>query len=143
VADWKQPIHIDDIEWFATAPECCRVMADLHRLEQLPGMEPLSKGLRINAGIQYDKETWKSVAFKGGSEPGVINLTYLLERKDGRWFALSVGWNNSKQALEEARAVDLAGRGFGILAKEGMPEPDRPAKEEKKPDRPRELNDGT
>jgi beta-lactamase class A len=142
-SNWQEPIHIDDVEWFATAPECCRVMADLRRIEQLPGMEPLSKALRINAGIEYDKETWKSVAFKGGSEPGVMNLTYLLERKDGRWFALSVGWNNSKEALEEARAVELAGKGFGILAKEGMPEQAKPAKEEKKPARPRELNDGT
>jgi beta-lactamase class A len=121
-AEWKLPIQIDNVEWFATAPECCQVMADLRRIEQLPGMEPMSKALRINPGMPFDEKVWKSVAFKGGSEPGVMNLTFLLERKDNRWFALSVGWNDSEKALDEARLVELAGKGVAILEKDGNKE---------------------
>ena len=62
-------MHITDLEWFATAPDMCRLMADLHRLEQLPGMEPLGHSLRINPGLQFDSALWRSVAYKGGSEP--------------------------------------------------------------------------
>jgi hypothetical protein len=137
-AEWKLPIQIDNVEWFATAPECCQVMADLRRLEQLPGMEPMSKALRINPGMPFDKTVWKSVAFKGGSEPGVMNLTFLLERKDSRWFALSVGWNDSENALDEAKLVELAGRGVAILEKDGVKGakeelPAKPATSKKKP----------
>lgn len=146
ITDWKDPIHIDDIEWFATANECCRVMADLHRLEQQPGMEPLGHALRINPGIPFDKETWKSVAFKGGSEPGVLNLTWLLERKDGKWYALSVGWNDSKKALDQNKLIELAQKGVSILEQDGKDRKAQPAKAEKgapkKGEGPRELNDG-
>ena len=69
-AEWKLPIQIDNVEWFATAPECCQVMADLRRLEQLPGMEPMSKALRINPGMPFDKEVWRERGLsRSGSEP--------------------------------------------------------------------------
>jgi hypothetical protein len=145
--EWKTAIQIDNVEWFATAPECCQVMADLRRIEQLPGMEPMSKALRINPGMPFDKEVWKSVAFKGGSEPGVMNLTFLLQRKDSRWFALSVGWNDSENALDEAKLVELAGKGVAILEKDGVkgakedaPPPAKAPGDKKKPNH---LNDGT
>ena len=86
-------------------------------------MEPLSKALRINPGIPFNNETWKSVAFKGGSEPGVMNLTFLLERKDSRWFALSVTWNDSDKPLAEDRLIELAQKGVAILEKDGVPKP--------------------
>lgn len=150
VKEWKDPMHIDDIEWFATAPECCRVMADLHRLEQLPGMEPLGHALRMNSGIPFDKETWKSVAFKGGSEPGVLNLTWLMERNDGKWYALSVGWNDTKKTVDQNKLVELAQKGVAILEKDGKEDRKNakaePVKAEKpapkKAEGPRELNDG-
>jgi hypothetical protein len=142
VPGWKSPIEIEHVEWFATAPECCRVMADIRRLEQLPGMEPLGKSLRINPGMPFDKETWKSVAFKGGSEPGVMNLTWLLERKDGKWYALSVGWNDSEEALKEDRLVELAGKGVAILEKDGKEKDAPPKAAPKDKNAPRDLNDG-
>jgi hypothetical protein len=146
VPEWKTPLHIQDIEWFATATECCRVMADLHRLELQPGMEPLGKALRINPGMPFDKDMWKSVAFKGGSEPGVENLTWLLERADGHWYTLSVTWNDKEKALDEPKLLELAGKGVAILANDGKKQPVQAAAaekpKEKKAQAPRELNDG-
>lgn len=114
---WKTPRQIDKIEWFASAQECCRVMADLARLEQLPGMEPLGHALRINPGLPLQGQGWSKIAFKGGSEPGVMNLTYLLTRADGRVFAASIGWNNTERPLDESRLVALMPRALELLAK--------------------------
>jgi len=80
-------------------------------------MEPLSRAIRINPGVPLDAAAWKSVAFKGGSEPGVLNLTFLMERADGRWFTLSAGWNNPEKAVEEARLIALVRAGVKILEK--------------------------
>jgi len=114
-AMWKAPYEIERVEWFASAMELCRVMADLHRLEQLPGMEPLRAMLRINPGLQFDPDMWTSVAYKGGSEPGVLNMTWLLERKDGRWFTVSIGWNDAKKDVDVRKMAEMAGAAVGLL----------------------------
>lgn len=116
---WKAPYYIDTIEWFATARECCRVMADLHRLELQPGMEPLKRILRLNPGLQFDSRKWPSIAYKGGSEPGVLNMTWMLERDDGRLMLLSFGWNDPAKDVDLKAAADLVGVAMGILAEEG------------------------
>ena len=118
---WKAPYEIERIEWFASAGECCRVMADLHRLEQQSGMQPLSHALRINPGLQFDAKVWPSVAYKGGSEPGVLNMTWLLTREDGKLFLVSIGWNNTKKEVDLKQAADLAGAGVALVAEEGEP----------------------
>ena len=118
VGNWKMPIAIDTLEWFASPRELCRVMADLHRLEQLDGMDPLGHALRINPGAALG-DAWASIGYKGGSEPGVINLTWLLERQDGRWFAMSIGWNDTNGPVDVNRAVRLATQASILLAREG------------------------
>lgn len=107
---WKSPRDIDSIEWFATAEECCRVMADLARRERIPGMEAIGHALRLNPGLPIDKARWPKIAFKGGSEPGVMNLTWLLTRDDGKVYAVSIGWNDPSAPLDESRLIGLAGR---------------------------------
>jgi hypothetical protein len=46
--------------------------------------------------------TWPYVAFKGGSEPGVLILTWLLTHSDGRSFMLSIVLNDSAKIDEAA-----------------------------------------
>jgi hypothetical protein len=79
-------------------------------------MERVGSILRKNPGIPHDPKVWKSVGFKGGSEPGVMTLTLLLERTDGRWFVLSAGWTNETELLEEPRLVEMVTRGMEMLA---------------------------
>jgi beta-lactamase class A len=118
VEKWKTPRHIDKIEWFASADDCCRLMADIARLEQLPGMEPLGHALRINPGLPPGGQRWSKIAFKGGSEPGVMNLTFLLTRDDGNLYAASIGWNDSEKPLDEAKLVGLMTRALELMGKE-------------------------
>jgi hypothetical protein len=126
---WDKPRHIDSLEWFASAKDCCRAMAKLREFEQFPGMQPLGKALRLNPGLALDRKRWKKVAFKGGSEPGVLNMTWLLERADGKWYAMSVGWNNPDQPLDEKPFYELCYQGLDLLSRDGV----APAAEEKAP----------
>ncbi|MFZ4576360.1 MAG: serine hydrolase, partial [Phycisphaerales bacterium] len=114
---WTKPIAVDKLEWFASCHDLCRAMAALRELEKREGLGPVGEALRINPGIPYKREAWKSVGFKGGSEPGVMNLTFLLERADGRWFVMSTGWSSPTETLEEARLVELAAKGLDLLEK--------------------------
>ncbi len=111
-----RPIAVERVEWFASCHDLCRAMMRLRELEQRPGLAPVGEILRANPGLPYDKSVWKSVGFKGGSEPGVMNLTFLLERHDGRWFALSAGWCSQTETLEESRLAELARKGMEMLA---------------------------
>ncbi len=91
---WKHPIAIDKVEWFCTPVECARVMARLRELARDPACAPLDEILGANPGISIDRTHWSRVYYKGGSEPGVLNLTWLLEDADGRTFVVTLGWNN-------------------------------------------------
>jgi hypothetical protein len=114
--NWKTPRHIDKIEWFASAEECCRVMADLYQREQRPGMEPVGHALRLNPGLDLSGQRWIKTAYKGGSEPGVMNLTFLLTRDDGQTYAASIGWNDTDKAIDEAKLAAIMTRALELLS---------------------------
>ena len=84
-----------DIEWFFTTQELCTLM---EQVKDLPLMS-------INPGVATPKN-WERVAFKGGSESGVLNLTTWLKTKQGKQYCVSATWNNNA-ALEEARFIRL------------------------------------
>ena len=66
-----------DIEWFYNAEELCELMEEVADL-------PL---MSINPGIANPKG-WERVAYKGGSEPGVMNLTTWLKGKNGKKYCV-------------------------------------------------------
>jgi beta-lactamase class A len=88
------PVAID-IEWFFTAEELCSLM---QTVKDLPLMS-------INPGIANAKD-WAHTAFKGGSEPGVLNLTTALQTKNGKQYCVVATWNHD-QVLDEKRFLSL------------------------------------
>jgi len=88
------PIALE-IEWFFSTQELCQLMATV---KDLPLMS-------INPGVALAQD-WQQVAFKGGSEPGVLNLTTWLQAKNGRQYCVSATWNDTK-VLDEARFFTL------------------------------------
>jgi beta-lactamase class A len=74
-----------DIEWFFTVKELCSLMGDVASL-------PLTS---INPGVA-DPAQWTHVSYKGGSEPGVLNLTTQLTSKTGKTYCVSATWNDTK-----------------------------------------------
>jgi hypothetical protein len=57
-------------------------------------------------GGVFDTSDWSRVAFKGGSEVGVLNLTTWLQAKNGKTYSVCVTWNHD-QALDETRLLTL------------------------------------
>lgn len=108
------PTYIDTIEWFASADDLCRVM---HWFKQQN--DPVVLGVMgINPGVTLPKEDFPYVGFKGGSEPGVLNFTWLLQLKGERWFAVSVSWNNTSEPVELEKLLPLAQSAMYLLASE-------------------------
>lgn len=110
-----QPSYIDSIEWFASAADLCRVMNWIRlNSESEPGMAARDI-LSINLGLAIPKDKWKYAGYKGGSESGVMNMTYLLQSSAGDWYALSASWNNPKAPVDQSKLVGLVGRGIQLI----------------------------
>jgi len=78
-----------EVEWFYSAQELCALMAQVAALDLV----------QINdAGIASAGE-WASVAYKGGSEPGVLNQTFQLTDQAGNRYCLSAT-RNAAQPFE-------------------------------------------
>lgn len=72
-----------DVEWFYSARELCTAL-------EAVGFDPAASA---NAA-QLDRAHWSRVAYKGGSEPGVINQSFLLEDLGGRRSCVVATWNH-------------------------------------------------
>lgn len=90
----SQPLA-PDIEWFFSTQELCQLITEVADL-------PL---MQINTGI-INADNWQQVAFKGGAEPGVLNLTTALKDDAGINYCVSATWND-QQPLEEYRFFNL------------------------------------
>ena len=86
-----------DVEWFASADDIARIFA---RIQALPDRTALDI-LAINPSLGDAGTRWTYAGYKGGSEPGVLNLSWLLQDKTGAWHVLSMGWNNARAAVDQ------------------------------------------
>jgi len=107
VGSYATPRHVADVEWFASTADLGRVMrwlllhtADAHAAD--------ARGiLSINPGLGFPEGQWKYVGYKGGSEPGVINMTFLLQSDSKQWLTVSATWNDPDKAVDETRFAAL------------------------------------
>jgi hypothetical protein len=105
-------VRIDTVEWFASAADLVRAM-DWLRLHADDGAKAI---LAISGGLpQQARAAVRYAGFKGGSEPGVANLTYLIQTRSGAWYAVSVGWNNPAAPVDANRLAGLAARAIQQL----------------------------
>jgi len=106
---WPGIYYIDQIEWFASAGDLCRALSYLQRAGTTGGMTPVLDAMSLNPGFAFDARDWAYVGYKAGFESGVNSVNWLLQRQDGRWFAVS-GIVNDEEALPNADALfQLAG----------------------------------
>ena len=106
----------DSVEWFATVAELCRAMDWLRREAIMQNDMTALEILGINPGVPVSK-TWKRICYKGGSEPGVMNMTYLLQHPDGTWYAVSGTWFKPTGGIDEARFAGLMERAIQLIEK--------------------------
>ena len=100
----KNPVAID-VEWFFTAQELCGMMSEVGNL-------PL---MSINSGLVNPKD-WQKFAFKGGSEPGVLNLTSWLQGKNGKNYCVVATWNNKNAPLDHGKFSQIYQQVISSLA---------------------------
>jgi beta-lactamase class A len=111
VQSLAKPNSIDTIEWFASAADLCRVMQwfDAHGSETVLGI------LAINPALNNRAEKFSYIGFKGGSDTGVLNFTWLLRQRGGAHYALSASWNNPDKAVDLAELMGLLNRAVDLL----------------------------
>jgi beta-lactamase class A len=96
-----------DIEWFASPRDLAglldRLAADQH--------ETARAIMSINTHLP-DRivSQWDYVGYKGGSEPGVLNLTWLLRDDAGNYWIATVGSNDPEAPVELATLETIARR---------------------------------
>lgn len=117
-ASWTRPRFIGEIEWFASATDLCAALRWLGEASSRNGLEPLRDILSINPGIPIDAAAWNWVGFKGGSEPGVLNLSWQLERADGRVFVVTASFNDDTALIDETAVIHLMMGAIDALATE-------------------------
>lgn len=114
-----KPAAIDTLEWFASPAQTAGLFDWLRREG---GQTPLSL-LAVNPGVDpATRAKFDYLGFKGGSEPGVITLNFLVKRKDGRWLAIAAGWRRGDAGVEEARFVQLLTRALVLVSDGKLPD---------------------
>jgi beta-lactamase class A len=101
------PELIDSIEWFASPEDLRRVLARIVALKDPTARQILAVSPSMAAPR---RQGFAYVGFKGGSEPGVLNFTWLLQKPSGEWWIATVGWNDPSKPVEAATLELLAQR---------------------------------
>jgi beta-lactamase class A len=97
VEDYPTAVTALDVEWYFSPRELCELMGKVHDL-------PL---MGINPGIAK-KSDWDRIAYKGGSEPGVISMTSWVS-KGPRSYCVSATWNDDKPLGDTAFTLAYSG----------------------------------
>lgn len=106
------PLAVDTIEWFASPAELAKLLRELTRPEHARARDLLATNRSLDP---VAAARWRYVGFKGGSEPGVLNLTWLLQDQAGRWHMLTVGRTNAAAPIGR-ETDDLAKRLLALAA---------------------------
>lgn len=91
-----------DVEWFASPRDEAAVLDWL----RTKGGERALEILAVNPGTP-SAGLFDYAGFKGGSEPGVIFMSWLVKTRKGNWYAVTGGWTRKDAAVDE--------RGFAML----------------------------
>jgi beta-lactamase class A len=114
-----KPVSIDTLEWFASPLETAKVF---DWLRSKGGTTALAI-LAVNPGTDpATRARFDYVGYKGGSEPGVITLNYLVKRKDGRWLAIVGNWHRSDADVSLPTFGPLLTRALALAADAKLPD---------------------
>lgn len=115
------PKAIDKAEWFASPTDVARLL-DWIRTHDRDGTArailAVNQGGAVTTGASYQ-------GFKGGSEPGVIAASYLVQAKGGQWYAVAGMWNDVAAPVDQARFIGLMNRALALAVAPSAPSPAR------------------
>jgi hypothetical protein len=101
IQDLDEPIRPDTLEWFASPADMCTVFAGIWA----DGDDTIREILTSNPGVAPAPGVWDEVAFKGGSEPGLLAVAWLTVAPDGRVFVLNGSVLDTGGLIDELEAV--------------------------------------
>jgi beta-lactamase class A len=103
----KGPASIDSIEWFASPTDILWLLNSIRAQKN----DEMSAIMAINPGLSPAAAAkWRYVGYKGGSEPGVISMSFLLQSKTGTWYVASGSWNDNAKDVDNAQFAALMER---------------------------------
>ncbi len=112
----KIPSRIDTLEWFESPNDLVRVLDWLRRNTEGPAGADARAVLSKNPGLGADaKARWQWVGYKGGSEPGVMNMSYLLQAKTGDWYVVTASWNDPAKEVEQGHFAALIAKAAELV----------------------------
>jgi hypothetical protein len=106
-----KPTAIDTIEWFASPSDIVSLMDHLRTMNNKTALEIMAKTV-----APATAKKWKYIGSKGGSELGVIAMSFLAQAPSGRWSVVSGSWNNREQAVDETKFIGLMQRLLNMVA---------------------------
>ena len=96
-----------DVEWFASANDIRALFRYMRGTADTRAFEVMA----INTNMAREQaENWAYAGYKGGSEPGVLNLSWLLTDENGHDLALVLSWRNTEADLAEGQLEQIAQR---------------------------------
>jgi beta-lactamase class A len=94
------PAFVDTLEWFAAPMDISELLNHIRRTRNDKMLETMA----VNTGLpSATAAKWGYAGYKGGSEPGVISMSYLLHSKSGQWYAVTGSWNDPAKAVDEGK----------------------------------------
>jgi beta-lactamase class A len=91
------PVAIDSIEWFASPADIANLLNNIRRTGNQTALDVMA----VNKGVSpVSAAKWQYLGYKGGSEPGVVSMSYLGQSKAGDWYVISGSWNNSAKEVD-------------------------------------------
>jgi beta-lactamase class A len=110
----KGPASIDSVEWFASPADLMKLLNHIRETKN----DTMMAIMGINAGLpKATAEKWRYVGYKGGSEPGVISMSYLLQSNDGGWYVATGSWNDETAAVDDAKFANLMNMLVTVIGK--------------------------
>lgn len=101
-----------DIEWFASPEDLARLYARILSSGETTALDIMAVAPSMSDG---QRASWQRAGFKGGSEPGVLNLTWLLTGRDGAHYIVTVGSNNADAPVAESTLRLIGSRMLALL----------------------------
>lgn len=106
------PTAIDTIEWFASPRDIVGVLDALRRHKDPRVLQILGIAPSLPADL---RGRFAYVGYKGGSEPGVLNMIWLLRDKADVWIAATASWNDGDRPGDEGRLQSFVPRLIGLI----------------------------
>ena len=108
------PVAIESIEWFASPADVANLLNNIRRTGNQTALDVMA----VNKGVAPTSAAkWKYLGYKGGSEPGVISMSFLAQSKGGDWYTISGSWNNAAKEVDNAAFAALMARLLDSVAR--------------------------